>query len=271
MIQPIIFNHIPKTGGTTLRIILNRVYGREHVFFIQSKDVKKSFSTLKNLADNDRSNFKVIAGHGANLFSGFVNDPFLITILRDPVALFISQYYYLKESPNSVFLDDVKSLSSIEQYLDYATEKGQDNLLTRYISGSMQWLVDDKLPIPNMKEQGSDLLNRAKKALLIYHAVLDLATFDSGIYALSEKLLWKKIPLYRPGNISDSGKNEIDQSLLKRLTNVLRFDLELYEFFKNNEIDIAEKMNSTGYRYRAFKIRQMGISRAARLLGKKKN
>ena len=84
----------------------------------------------------------VIAGHGAEYFSEFVNNPIRVTILRDPVELFFSQYQYLKNSPNSIFQKEISKLRSIEEYLDFAIENGQDNLMTRYLSNSIDWLFD---------------------------------------------------------------------------------------------------------------------------------
>ena len=81
MEETILFNHIPKTGGSTLRIILNRVYGKKNVFFIKSTDLFGSLNLFRKLSSENQNNYKVIAGHGAVYFSEFVNNPIKVTII----------------------------------------------------------------------------------------------------------------------------------------------------------------------------------------------
>ena len=107
MAKTIIFNHIPKTGGTTLRIILNKVYGEDKVYFPGSTDLSGSYMQFEELTHKSQKHYQVIAGHGADYYSNFFDRPLTITILRDPVDLFISQYQYLKQSPNSIYQEEV--------------------------------------------------------------------------------------------------------------------------------------------------------------------
>ena len=264
----LIFNHIPKTGGTSLRVILNKVYQPENVFFIKSKDIASSYKELNEVPVIERSHFTVISGHGATLFIPLIEKPYTITIIREPVSLFLSQYYYLKNSPNSNFLNEVSSFENIEEYLDYAMQKGQDNLLTRYLSGSMNWLIDPDIPIPNMDETGEVLLEKAKHALKEYNAVLDLKNFDRGIYALSQKLGWNKIPIYRPQN-QHKRKNMIgnlSEEFIYNLSYTLRFDIELYNWFLNSKMDIAEQVNTNQTEFRLFNLRQKIINLAGKFI-----
>ena len=100
--KQILFNHIPKTGGTTLRIILNKVYGNNNVFFINSKDIPASYKKFKSLSTDVRNGYSVISGHGSEFFSVLMATPFRICLLREPKSLFISQYNYLRQSKKSI-------------------------------------------------------------------------------------------------------------------------------------------------------------------------
>lgn len=264
----LIFNHIPKTGGTSLRVILNKVYQPEHVFFIKSKDIASSYKELEEFQGADRMRFEVISGHGADMFIPLIEDPFKITVLREPVALFLSQYHYLRNSPNSNFLKEVSSLENIEEYLDYAIQKGQDNLLTRYLSGSTEWLIQPELPVPELEKEGTKLLAKAKQNLATYNAVLDLKNFDAGVFALAHALCWKTIPIYRPRNQNKLTEQNMALSAEfdSKLRHLLRFDIELYDWFIKSKLDISEQVNRNNKNYRIFSLRQKTINWAGRFV-----
>ncbi len=231
----IVFNHIPRTGGTTLRIILNKVYGEENVFFIKSKDIGLSIKEFREMTCKERSKYKVISGHGANLFLDLVENPFRICILREPVSMFISQYYYLRESSNSNFLEEVRMLSSFSDYVDYAVDKGQDNMLTRFLNESHQWLTNTKVKLIE-----TDKIQMAKDALENYNAIFDLSNFDEGVFALSKMLKWKSIPLYKRSNKSEKQSDRIVTSDdLKRISIILKPDIEVYNYFQNINLDTS--------------------------------
>ncbi len=270
MKRSIVFNHIPKTGGTTLRIILNRVYGEEAVFFINSRNIQGSLNEIKEMPDEDRQAYRVISGHAAEMFEKYFEDPFRISVLREPLSLFLSQYHYLKYSPNSNFLDEVSKLRSEEEYLAYAISKGQDNLLTRYLSGSVEFLLDPEIPIPDMEKEGDKLLQKAKQKLKDYDALLDLSNFDRGVFVLSNKLDWKRIPLYRPSNITRRKRefSNYGSGFLEKLKVCLRWDIELYDYFREEKLDVAMNNNKQQV-MQPFLLRQNLIQFVASILGKK--
>lgn len=259
----ILLNHIPRTGGTTLRIILNRVYGEERIFFIRSKSIASSLEKFSTMNEEERARFRVITGHGALLFEHLVKAPFRITVLREPVSLFISQYHYLKSSPNSNFLAEVSSLNSLEDYISFALENGQDNMLTRFLSGNQEWLISNA-PAPDMAKQGSKMLEAAKAELERYDTVIDLADFDRGVYALSEKLGWKRIPVFRAGNkgISPASERVISSSTRNKLEVLLQYDIALYDYFKASRTSISNGFNQRGLK--TFLLRQKLIEILAR-------
>lgn len=263
--RQLLFNHIPKTGGVTLRIILNRVYGEKNIFLIRSTDITASLELFKSLSHEERKRFDVVAGHGADLFLPFMDNPFRITILREPVALFLSQYYYLKITRDAGFYEEVSQMKTLEEYLDFAIEKGQDNLLTRYLSGSVGFLANPAAPIPDMKKKGDSLLEQAKKTLYEYDVIIDLDDFDAGIYAIAEKLGWKKIPLYRTSNRNkyNPGPAALPISLSCRLKEVLQFDITLYKKFKRAKLASGIQIGRSSLNFKLFQIRQMGINHLA--------
>jgi len=269
--RQIIFEHIPKTGGVTLRGILQKVYGADNIFLIESRSIGTSLRKFSEISAQQRNEYHVITGHGASMFDHFTQNPFRVTILRDPLRLFLSQYNFLKISPGTIYYHKMQRIKNIEAYIDFALENGQDNLLTRYLSNSMQWLVDEMLDIPDLATTGNELLVKAKENLLAYDAIINLQNFDAGVYALSRKLQWKAgIPIYKPSNRTISKKylEPLLPETKKRLEKLLRFDVELFDYFLNNELDIALHTKSASFKLNAFLLRQQLIKQLARLMGK---
>ncbi len=256
--RQLIFNHIPKTGGVTLRIILNRVYGEKQVFLIKSTDIASSLHTYRNLSPEDKERYSVVAGHGAELFSPFMDDPYRVTILREPLALFLSQYYYLKNTKDAGFYDEVSRIESVDEYLDYAISNGQDNLLTRYLSNSVHFLADPSIPIPSMQKVGDRLLLTANTSLREYDAVLDLSRFDAGVFYLATQLDWRKIPVYRPANRNkkNPGYAVLSNGTKDRLRDALQWDIALYEEFEKLRIGAGSSLENGNTRYPLFLARQ---------------
>jgi hypothetical protein len=268
--RKILFNHIPKTGGVTLRIILNRVYGPENIFLIKSTNIGGSIETFSKYSDSERDKFTAIAGHGAGLFSGWLTEPYRITIVREPVALFLSQYYYLKTRKDSGFYEQVHPLQTIEDYIEFAIGNGQDNLLTRYLSNSIQFLADPGINVPEMSTEGDKFCEKALGSLREYDTIIDLDDFDAGIYALAKRLGWRKIPVYRPANINKSnpGRAMLTSSLKNRLEEVLKYDLEIYKVFREERLGAGLTVERDSAGYRMFSLRQRGIRILAGMTGK---
>lgn len=265
------FEHIPKTGGVTLRGILAKKYGQPNLFLINSRDIKSSLDAFSRLSEKERSAYRVITGHGASIFEKYLHDPFRVTIMREPVSLFISQYHFLKVSRGTVYFDDMQNIHSMEQYIEFALKNGQDNLLTRYLSNSMQWLVDESLPVPGMQNRGEELLSRAIERMHDFDAVINLSDFDAGIFALSRMLGWNyRIPLYKPSNRNTRKDKSftLTPELLERMSDLLRFDIRLYKYFINNNLAISSYLNKGSLGFKLFAMRQLGAKNIALFLGK---
>ncbi|MCF8366698.1 MAG: hypothetical protein K9H16_13000 [Bacteroidales bacterium] len=271
MNRPILFEHIPKTGGVTLRGILQKVYGKSRVFLIDSNNPASSLAAFSALPEASRQTIRVIAGHGALMYKPLVLNPFTITTLRDPLSLFFSQFNYLKITKSTLFWKDVKKMSSVEEYLDYALNMGHDNLMTRFLSNSMQWTIDPELTFHDMEKEGEKLLSAAKKNMENFDAVVSLEDFDAGVFALSHILSWRTgIPLYKPSN--RTGKKPAQKiypdTFIKKLSHALRFDIGLYEYFMQNKLAVSHSVQRKSAAFQLFRCRQYLAKYAALMLRK---
>lgn len=89
----IVFDHIPKTAGTTFKFILRNSFG---IFHCDAGIVKKKTFTQKDLRLARRIFFQIRSISGHNLVNPPQNlegrDHFYVTILREPVKRYLSHY-----------------------------------------------------------------------------------------------------------------------------------------------------------------------------------
>ncbi|PKJ52079.1 sulfotransferase family 2 domain-containing protein, partial [Bacillus sp. SN10] len=108
----IIFIHIAKTGGTTLRGILDKQYGSNSLFMYAHETFENlnSEDKLVNMLKSHINNVKSISGHfGFGMKYNGIDTPLLylmdtsrnivyISILRNPVERLFSQYHHYKRN-----------------------------------------------------------------------------------------------------------------------------------------------------------------------------
>ena len=94
----LIFDHFPKTGGTSIRSALLNCFPRS--CFNSSKDhVGFRYEDFKELPLHERNRFKCIMAHDGFRFSYLVPNPRVVTLVREPVSWIQSYYAYAKATP----------------------------------------------------------------------------------------------------------------------------------------------------------------------------
>lgn len=97
----LIFVHLPKTGGTTFKSILRRVYGQNRLFETTPGQVPESIDRFARASEEERAAYRVVTGHIPFGMETLVPRPAAtITLLRDPVERLISNYYYVRNAPD---------------------------------------------------------------------------------------------------------------------------------------------------------------------------
>lgn len=204
----IVFLHIPKTGGTTFRSILQRNHGIRHCHSHQTR--KDTFSQADfNFVRKVFPGLKSIAGHNlVDPLSLSLPDPFYITFLREPIARVISHYQdtVLRGNNRATFEESLKTSDHLQ------------NLIVKLMAGKPD-------------------LDKAKRFLEKCGVVCFTEKFDLSLH-LVERLCPDKLDLryYRRVVARDNtvkDKLRRDERMLELARNYNRLDLELYSFAAN--------------------------------------
>ncbi|WP_456380189.1 hypothetical protein [Thiolapillus sp.] len=92
--RPWYFLHIPKTAGTTFRVLL------ENHFHMDDICPAYEFFQIKQYADEQLARFRLFRGHmGYNLVNYLPGKPLTLVMLRDPLERAVSHFEYIRRDP----------------------------------------------------------------------------------------------------------------------------------------------------------------------------
>lgn len=209
----LVFVHIRKTAGKTLRQILYRAYGRGHTRLVRNYFVapETSLNVIKSLAAGPPPELGAIHGHF--LFWPDIEWPEgtqFLTLLRDPVERTISHYFWLR-ARNPRF----------KKSLEQAVTEGSihDNLQTRVLAASM----------PPFGETTDEMLEDALRSLKRLTVIGLTERFDESLVLATRTLGWRRM-LYRRENVTPDRKprEEISPKVIELVKAHNALDIELY-------------------------------------------
>lgn len=231
--ENIIFLHLPKAGGTTLR----------HVFYDQYKYLKKgelyTINRTKetpdflNLPQKEKDKIKVLVGHFPfGLHEHLRGDFKYVTMLRDPKARVISAYNYSRSIKNHE-LHHLSISNTLEDFILKCGLGWLENGQTKFIAGVDNF--NEKCTEKIYDKAINNLENR-------FIAVGILEYFDKSIRLFEKKLKWGT-PRYKVRNASNSIKIKLSANDLFALENINEYDQRLYDYVNARFISELNKSN----------------------------
>jgi len=163
----LVFLHIPKTAGTTLRRIIRRQYPRGTVWETDS-------NYFPPLSPEQYARLRVVQGHVMyGLHEQLPRPVRYITVLRHPVERTLSAYYYVRRRPK----DPLHALAHRLSPDEFSAEAGPHalNYQTRFLSGQPADLSAATLPLAlrNLDEHiAFGLDSRFDESLLLFRRLL---------------------------------------------------------------------------------------------------
>jgi hypothetical protein len=222
----VIFLHIGKTAGTTMRQVLRRNFQPSDVMVIRvrGRGREETLERFGDLPQDVRARPRLIMGHTIFGLHEHVPRPSTyITIVRKPSSLVLSQYRFVLRTPGHRHHETVVSQGmGIADYIRSGIALEMDNSQTRAIAG------DRSTPYGECTDA---MLDRAKRNLQGSFAVAGLTErFEETLILLQKTFGWSHMHYVR-ANVAPQGPSvEVDDEARSLIDEHNRLDKELYAF-----------------------------------------
>lgn len=226
----VVYLHIPKTGGSTLVDIMRRQYppGATRWFSYQRPEQVAAFEAL---SETEIEGIQLLAGHFPfGIHRRLPGKATYVTMLRDPVGRFISEYKQVKRKHwQGDWHPPSERLRSLDDFLDYRIETNATDVQTRFLSGCF--------PPPGSKPPfdplPGDALERAKQNIEDHFSMVGvMERFDESLLLMKRQLGWPHRVSYVRQNTAPQSTSPRDMStkLLERISESSSSDVALVEF-----------------------------------------
>jgi len=215
--KPLVFIHIPKAGGSTLKEIIFRQYPRGSAMWIsfQRPDMVDAFLSKRT---EERAKLNCLMGHIPYGFHTELPSPaFLFTMLREPVSRFLSEYQYmLSFDRDGAWRPPGGAMNTLEAFLEYRIQTGAMEVQTAMISGYFPGVGVQPpfAPLP------ADALEVAKANLRDHFGLAGVTDrFDETMLLLKQRMGWTHGVHYARRNTTSRKRSSrsVDPALVERI------------------------------------------------------
>ena len=218
----VVFLHIGKTGGTTLRRVLRRQYPESEMMVVRARarPREETLADFAKLPEAERARPRLILGHTVFGLHELVPRPSTyITLLRRPVSLVLSQYGFVRRTPGHRHHQAAQGMG-LEEYLASGLAQEMNNSQTRALAGAVEVPYGENPP---------ELLELAKRNVEEHFRVVGLTErFDESLVLFGLAFGWSRLSYVR-ANVA-SKRVVPSPAGLAEIERLNALDLELYDW-----------------------------------------
>jgi len=266
----LVFQHVRKTAGTSLRHTLRAGLGGRHVYRDAPEDSRilaewhKAY--YEQLAPEDRRALRYVGGHTAGYFIPLIERPVrAITMVREPIDQVLSRYFFMRE--RTWTLADLCSDLDLREKLSYFNAQSRALLAPHVDLTDMPDSADDPAA-QDWRRLLSDLLRE--------HYMLGVQDrFDASVAMFQTELGLEHRPMRRLRVNEDRPRDaDVDQEIRAQLRRLSWLDEMLYEravaemdhYFKDKPPEAQDPANAAPARRKGNKASADPLASSAEVL-----
>jgi hypothetical protein len=211
--------HMPKTAGTTLKVLAKKNYQPEQIINLYEpfRNHEEVMNRLKRLELDETQWINCHLSFGIHEYLS--RPAAYVTILRDPVERIISDYYFILNNPNHGMHKEVKKMSLFE----FQSQQIHTNKQTKVIVG-----------VPLEKTVDLEDIEQAKKNMEDYFCFVGITElFLESAFLMKQHLNWHKVKvIHRNVSKNRSNVSEISPTVIDQIKENNKIDIALYQYAK---------------------------------------
>lgn len=248
----LVFVHLRKTAGTTISYVMQRQFGRDQAIEINAPTVEAANQTWGAMTPERRARIKCVRGHlpyRKDLFAP--REITCFTVLRDPVARVVSEYYFNLRNAGERFHAALSRKGvTLDQFVDSELFAEVHNTQSRMLAGA------------DPGADPSQLLDAAIANLRDKMALVGVSERLDETLLLSRAILGWRWLIYRRINVNPRRPpiDRIAPATLAAIERANSLDRSLYRF-------ACEQLNEQIRKYRITDSDILALRRVSRLYG----
>lgn len=232
--HPLLFEHVPKCGGTTVNDFLGMQYLCRERFEIDGMNVDHGLSTWQGMSAEERQSYRLLAGHGAHkLRHLFWPEAKRLTIIREPVDRMISHYHFARTSPNHYLFETInKQQLSLEQYASSGLSPEIINNYARRFAG---------ITSEESRRAPEESAHRTLEIMLSEYSVIGFTdNLDAAMIAIGDQCQFP-FPAWKPErrNTNHLRPRQLNDSTIELIQQINAADVLLFKMLR-------ERANAAG-------------------------